>query len=117
FLILGPYGFNGASYFTLIENQARHIVRCLSRARETSSTAVEVTPEANRRYWEAMLARRDRQVFFSGSCSTANSYYFDVHGDAPFRPSTTVEAAWRSAHFDLDDYRFTSSPALAGAPA
>ncbi len=33
FLILGPYGFNGASYFTLIENQARHIVRCLRRAR------------------------------------------------------------------------------------
>ena len=34
FLILGPYGFNGASYFTLIENQARHIVRCLRRARQ-----------------------------------------------------------------------------------
>lgn len=107
FMILGPYGFNGSSYFNLIEHQARHIVRCLTRARDTGMTSVEVTAEANRRYWEAMLARRDRQVFFSGTCSTANSYYFDDHGDAPFRPATTPEVAWRSAHFDLDDYRFT----------
>ena len=119
FLILGPYGFNGASYFTLIENQARHIVRCLRRARGTGSTAVEVRPEANRRYWEAMLARRDRQVFFQGSCATSNSYYFDKHGDVPFRPATTVEAAWRSARFDLDDYSFTrvgrlTEPVLSG---
>ena len=60
-----------------------------------------------------MLARRDKQVFFSGTCSTANSYYFDVHGDAPFRPATTPEVAWRSAHFDLDDYHFTKGPVIA----
>jgi cation diffusion facilitator CzcD-associated flavoprotein CzcO len=107
FMILGPYGFNGASYFTLIENQARHIVRCLRRARATDSTSVEISPEANRRYFEKMLGRRDRQVFFSGTCATANSYYFDSHGDAPFRASPTLEVAWRSARFDLDDYRFT----------
>jgi cation diffusion facilitator CzcD-associated flavoprotein CzcO len=107
FMILGPYGFNGASYFTLIENQARHIVRCLRRARSTGSTAVEVSREANRRYFETMLARRDRQVFFQGTCATANSYYFDSHGDVPFRSATTLEVAWHSARFDLDDYRFT----------
>ncbi|HEX7293407.1 MAG TPA: NAD(P)/FAD-dependent oxidoreductase [Solirubrobacterales bacterium] len=107
FMILGPYGFNGASYFTLIENQARHIVRCLRRARSSGSTAVEISPEANRRYFEKMLGRRGRQVFFSGTCATANSYYFDEHGDAPFRASPTLEVAWRSAHFDLDDYAFT----------
>jgi cation diffusion facilitator CzcD-associated flavoprotein CzcO len=107
FMILGPYGFNGASYFTLIENQARHIVRCLRRARSTGSTSVEVTREANRRYFETMLSRRDRQVFFQDSCATANSYYFDSHGDVPFRSATTLEVAWRSARFDLDDYRFT----------
>ncbi len=117
FLILGPYGFNGASYFTLIENQARHIVRCLRRARSTGSTSVEVSREANQRYFETMLGRRSRQVFFRDSCSTANSYYFDSHGDAPFRSATTLEVAWHSARFDLDDYRFTQvagkSPAAA----
>jgi len=107
FFILGPYGFNGASYFTLIENQMRHIVRCLIRARQEGATAIEVTPEANARYFERMLGRRDRQIFFQPSCSLANSYYFDAHGDVPFRASPTLEVAWRSARFDLDDYRFT----------
>ncbi len=118
FSILGPYGFNGQSYFGLIETQMRHIVRCLERARLERATRVEITPEANRRYWESVLARRDNQVFFRGSCANANSYYFDQHGDVPFRPSLTLEAAWRSARFDLDDYTFAASPARAeGAKA
>jgi cation diffusion facilitator CzcD-associated flavoprotein CzcO len=106
FSILGPYGFNGQSYFGLIETQMRHIVRCLKRARSEGATRVEITPEANRRYFESMLGRRHNQVFFRGACSNANSYYFDKHGDAPFRPSLSLEAAWRSARFDLDDYAF-----------
>jgi cation diffusion facilitator CzcD-associated flavoprotein CzcO len=110
FLILGPYGFNGGSYFTLIENQARHIVRCLRRARQTEATAIEVSPEANKRYFETMLSRRGRQVFFTNNCAGANSYYFDKRGDAPFRSATTLEVAWHSAHFDLDDYRFSPLP-------
>lgn len=114
FMILGPYGYNGASYFTLIENQARHIVRCLERAQRTGATAVEVTRAANDRYWNAMLARRSRQVFFRADCAGANSYYFDRHGDVPFRAATTVEATWRSARFDLDDYRFTRASATIG---
>ena len=108
FTILGPYSFNGASYFTLIENQSRHIVRCLERARQLGATRVEVTREANDRYFAQMLGRRHRQVFFQGSCDTANSYYFDARGDVPFRASTTLEARWRSAHFDLGDYAFAS---------
>jgi len=111
FSILGPYGFNGSSYFQLIETQSRHIVRCLKRARRTGSTLVEITREANDRYFEAMLARRHNQVFFQGGCGSANSYYFDRHGDVPFRPSTSIEAAWRSARFDLDDYRFEAAAA------
>ncbi|MEA2465919.1 MAG: hypothetical protein QOJ57_45 [Thermoleophilaceae bacterium] len=106
FSILGPYGYNGSSYFHLIETQARHIVRCLRRARRTASTLVEVTPEANERYWKAMLARRHNQIFWQESCQAANSYYFDRHGDVPFRPATSLETSWRSARFDLGDYRF-----------
>jgi hypothetical protein len=108
FAILGPYGFNGQSYFGLIETQMRHIVRCLKRARHERATRVEITPEANRRYFESVLARRPNQIFFQGSCASSNSYYFDKHGDAPFRPSLTLEAAWRSARFDLDDYAFAA---------
>ena len=108
FSILGPYGFNGQSYFGLIETQMRHITRCLRHARHAAATRVEIRPEANRRYFESVLARRHNQIFFQGSCEAANSYYFDKHGDAPFRPSLTLEAAWRSARYDLDDYAFVA---------
>ncbi len=111
FTILGPYAYNGSSYFNLIEMQMRHIVRCLKQAESTSSTLVEVTPEANKRYLEQMLGRRHNQVFWQDSCVKANSYYFDPHGDVPFRASATLEVAWTSARFDLDDYRFAARPA------
>ncbi|MFE3544974.1 flavin-containing monooxygenase [Nocardia sp. NPDC059177] len=109
FSIIGPYGYNGASYFTLIENQTRHILRCLRHARSTRTARIEVTAEANDRFFREMLARRGGQVFWQDSCALANSYYFDAHGDVPLRPSSTVESAWRSGHFDLDDYRFTAA--------
>ena len=56
-----------------------------------------------------MLRRRSRQVFWQESCATANSYYFDNHGDVPLRAATTLETMWRSSHFDLGDYRFTAA--------
>ncbi|MFD3746275.1 flavin-containing monooxygenase [Nocardia sp. NPDC058633] len=107
FSIIGPYGYNGASYFTLIENQTRHILRCLRHARTRDADRIEVSEEANDRFFREMLARRGGQVFWDESCVTANSYYFDKHGDVPLRPSSTVEAAWRSTHFPLTDYVFT----------
>lgn len=106
FLILGPYGYNGSSYFTLIEDQARHIVRALTRAHNNAATRIEITREANDRYFADMLSRRHRQVFFQGSCAGSNSYYFDRHGDVPFRPALTLEATLRSALYNLNDYTF-----------
>ncbi|HVU92625.1 MAG TPA: NAD(P)/FAD-dependent oxidoreductase, partial [Jatrophihabitans sp.] len=96
FSILGPYGFNGTSYFQLIENQMRHIVRCLTTARARGADRIEIRPEANDRYFRAMLERRPRQVFFNNNCAGANSYYFDKHGDVPFRPATSLEMFWQS---------------------
>ena len=115
FSIIGPYGFNGASFFLLIETQMRHITRCLRRARRDGATRVEVRDEANARYFQSMLARRHNQIFFRDACANANSYYFDEHGDVPFRASPSVETIWRSARFDLDDYRYDASPVRAAA--
>ncbi len=117
FTMFGPYGYNGSSYFNLIETQARHIVRCLKRARSTGATMVEVRAEANDRYFAEMLRRRGRQVFWQGSCSLANSYYFDSHGDVPLRPSPTIETMWRSRRFPLSDYRFEHAIADGGPDA
>jgi cation diffusion facilitator CzcD-associated flavoprotein CzcO len=106
FTILGPYGFNGSSYFNLIETQTRHIVRCLRHARKLGANRVEVTAEANAEYFATALSRRKNQVFFQGGCGESNSYYFDIHGDVPFRPAPTIETMWTSRRFDLDSYAF-----------
>lgn len=108
FSVFGPYGYVGSSYFALIEAQTHHIVRCLKQARRDGSTRVEVTEEANDRYFAEMMRRRHRQVFWQDSCRFAKSYYFDKNGDVPLRPTTTLEVYWRSRRFDLDDYRFTA---------
>lgn len=106
FNVMGPYGYVGSSYFALIEAQTRHIVRCLQRARETSATRVEVSQEANDRFFAEMLGKRHRQVFWQDSCTRANSYYFDRNGDVPLRPGTTVQTYLRSRRFPLTDYSF-----------
>ncbi|PVA12294.1 monooxygenase, partial [Mycobacteroides abscessus] len=49
------------------------------------------------------------------SCSGANSYYFDKHGDVPLRPSTTFETYWRSRTFRLSDYQFENRAEVVGA--
>ena len=106
--MFGPYGYVGNSYFALIETQTHHIVRCLETARSRGATRIEVRPEANERYFAEMMRKRHRQIFWQDSCRLANSYYFDQHGDVPLRPASTVEAAWRSRRFPIDDYTFAS---------
>ncbi len=106
FAILGPYGYNGSSYFNLIETQMAHIIRCLTEARQRGAVVIEVKQEANDRYFAEVLSKRPRQVFAEESCQVANSYYFDENGDTPFRPSTTIETMWRAGHFPLQDYEF-----------
>jgi cyclohexanone monooxygenase len=106
FMVMGPYGYNGSSYFNLVETQSRHIARCLSHAARAGATSVEVTGAANDRYFAEMMRRRKRQIFWQESCGLANSYYFDDHGDVPLRPVPTLETMWRARHFPLADYSF-----------
>ncbi|MGL5442603.1 MAG: flavin-containing monooxygenase, partial [[Mycobacterium] stephanolepidis] len=61
FMMFGPYGYNGSSYFTLVENQARHIVRALKAAGRLGATKVEISAAANARYFAKALSKRDRQ--------------------------------------------------------
>lgn len=107
FNVMGPYGYVGSSYFALIETQTHHIVRCLARAARDAATRVEISQEANDRFFAEMIRKRHRQIFWQDSCALANSYYFDENGDVPLRPTTTAEAIWRSRHFPLTDYEFS----------
>jgi cation diffusion facilitator CzcD-associated flavoprotein CzcO len=109
FSISGPYAYNLSSFFTLIEAQSHHIVRCLKEAQRRGAVRVEISEEANRRYFEDMMAKRHTQVFWRESCASARSYYFDANGDVPYRRASTPEIIWHSRRFPLSDYRFTAA--------
>jgi len=64
FTVFGPYGFVGSSYFALIESQTQHIVRCLDHARRTRASRIEVSQEANDRFFAEMMRKRHRQIFW-----------------------------------------------------
>jgi cation diffusion facilitator CzcD-associated flavoprotein CzcO len=113
FTIFGPYGYNGSSYFALIEAQTAHILRVLRHARARAADYVEVKQEANDRFFEEMLSRQGNQIFWQSSCANANSYYFDKNGDVPLRPTTTLESAIRSRRFKLSDYTFRARASAA----
>lgn len=107
FTTFGPYGYNGSSYFQLVEATAVHIVRVLTEARRRGGTVVEVTETAHAGFMAAVRKRQKTQVFWQPSCGQANSYYFDKHGDVPLRPGFTPEVRWRNARFPLDHYSYS----------
>jgi cation diffusion facilitator CzcD-associated flavoprotein CzcO len=107
FMIFGPYGWTGGTWHTLVETASHHIVRVLGEAQRRTSTAVEVREEAAERWTKFAVERLGRSLWSVGSCATANSYYFDHHGDTPFLRPTSSREAWHAARsFPLDDYRF-----------
>ena len=115
-MIFGPYGWTGGTWHELVETASHHIVRVIGEARRRTATAVEVREEAAERWTRFARARLGRSLWHAGSCRTANSYYFDHHGDTPFLRPTSARQAWRAARtFPLDDYRFEGQPAVGSA--
>jgi cation diffusion facilitator CzcD-associated flavoprotein CzcO len=111
FMIFGPYGWTGASWHVLVETAARHITRVIRECRERGATQVEVTQEATDRFYALVEKRMAHSLFFSSNCATANSYYFDHHGDVPFlRPTSGRQAHRASRSFPLDDYSYATLP-------
>ncbi len=111
FLMMGPYSAAGASYFTMIDTQTRHLARCLKEARRRGANYIEVKQEAHERDFRKVERRRRDTVLFAGNCTRANSYYFDAHGDTPgLRPVTGLEHWLNSLRFAMDDYEFARRP-------
>jgi cation diffusion facilitator CzcD-associated flavoprotein CzcO len=109
FMIFGPYGWTGGTWHQLVETASAHIVRVIQETYRRRATAVEVTQEATDR-WTAMARRRlATSLFQTNNCATANSYYFDHHGDTPFlRPTSAAQAYYAARTFPLDDYFFSN---------
>ncbi len=109
FMIFGPYGWTGGTWHVLVETAAHHIVRVIQEARRRQASVVEVRPRAAERWTEFAVRRLSRSLWHSGSCASANSYYFDRHGDTPFLRPTSSRQAWDAARtFPIDDYSFGS---------
>jgi cyclohexanone monooxygenase len=108
FTIFGPYGYNGSSYFNLVEASAAHITRILRHARENGASCIEVTEEATERFFVEMMRRRVHQSVWQDSCAFANSYYFDKNGDVTLRANLTRTVARRATTYPLSDYRLTT---------
>ncbi len=108
--MFGPYGYNGSSYFNLIETQSRHIVRCLRHARDSGATAIEVTREANDRYFAEMLSPPHPPGVLAvrlldGELATTSTPTATCRC-ARSRPSRRCS---HSRRFPLSDYRLTTA--------
>ena len=113
FLVPGPYGVSGASWFGTIDLGVTHAAEVVQEARKRGATRVAPTVHAHRRFLNDTLRKVEGEVFKSAGCTGSNSYYIDEHGDAPFlRPSLGVFSWFAVRYFDRSDYSFS---ALAGS--
>ena len=109
FSLNSPYSYSGLSYFTTIESQMKHMARLLRELERRDATVFEVSDEANTEFLDRMTEKVADSVFVLGQCATANSYYFNQHGEATLlRPTSTLAAFREQATFPLDDYEFTA---------
>jgi cation diffusion facilitator CzcD-associated flavoprotein CzcO len=106
--LASPFAFSGLSFFNTMEYQMRHMDRLFGELRRRGAETFEVTEDANTRFLDRMTDHLQRSVFYAGDCATANSYYFDHHGEATLlRPTSTRNAVQEQLEFPLSDYSFS----------
>jgi len=107
FNLHSPFSYNGFSYFSTIEVQMAHMQRCLKEMKKRGAHSFEVTDQAKDRFMSVMQKRQADTIFLTGDCGSANSYYFNPHGEPTLLRLSTVSTAMRHAkRFPLSDYRF-----------
>ncbi len=100
-----PYSFSGLSYFLTIECQMKHMDRLFTAMRDRGASTFEVRQEANDRFLDDMTEKVGGTVFALGQCASANSYYFNQHGEATLlRPTSTLAAHRAAERFPVEDY-------------
>jgi cation diffusion facilitator CzcD-associated flavoprotein CzcO len=109
FMIFGPYSVAGGSFIGMIENQTRHLMRCLKTAKRRGANYIEVKQESHDRDFQRILRRAQTNIWTLGNCAGANSFYYDRHGDAAgLRPVGSTTAWWESHSFSMRHYDFAS---------
>lgn len=109
FMIFGPYAVAGGSFVGMIENQTRHLIRCLKTAAKRGANYIEVKQDSHDRDFQRVLRRAQKNIWALGNCAGSNSFYYDRHGDAAgLRPVGSVTAWWESRSFSMKNYEFES---------
>jgi cation diffusion facilitator CzcD-associated flavoprotein CzcO len=113
FLIVGPNtGLAHSSMITMIESQVEYVLGALRTMRDRGAAVVEVRPDAQARYNDALQARLGGAVWSQGGCS---SWYLDATGrNRTLYPGFTFVFRRMMKRFDEESYELT--PALAPAP-
>lgn len=102
-----PYSYSGLSYFLTIECQMKHLERLFGALAERDAEVFEISEEANARFLDRMTEKVGDTVFALGQCETANSYYFNQHGEATLlRPTSTISAHREAVRFPVEDYLY-----------
>ena len=85
----------------------KHMDRLFTAMRRRGSRVFEVTQRANDAFLARMTEKVGDSVFALGRCATANSYYFNQHGEATLlRPTSTINAHREAVRFPLTDYTY-----------
>jgi len=107
FNLHSPFSYSGFCYFNTIEIQMKHMERCLKEYQRRGAESFEATEDAQQKFIEKMRRKGDDTVFAVGSCNSANSYYFDPHGQFSLLRLSSARNGMASArHFPLNAYRF-----------
>ena len=81
--------------------------RVIGEMKRRGAKGFEVTREAEQRFMEEMWANADKSVFATTNCATANSYYFNPHGEvALLRLTSEREGMANAKRFPIDSYAF-----------
>ena len=87
---------------------------CLKLMERRGVKIVEVRPEVQRAYKDAIQRRLRGTVWLSG----CTSWYLDAHGrNTTLWPGFTFEYRWRTRRFDAASYELTLAAVPAGAGA
>lgn len=115
FLLIGPNtGLGHNSMVLMIESQLNYLRDALRTIDEHHLATVEVRPDAQQRYNEAVQRRMAGTIWTTGGCA---SWYLDSRGvNTTLWPGFTFTFRAQTRHFDLAAYDATADPTIEVAP-
>jgi cation diffusion facilitator CzcD-associated flavoprotein CzcO len=114
FLLLGPNtGLGHSSMVYMIESQTRYVLECVRALRERDVRYIDVRPEVQSQFNDAIQAQLSRAVWASG----CKSWYLDAHGrNRTAWPGFTFKFRQATSRLREDDYEMAPADAPVAEP-